>query len=441
MRICEHCGAYVSDSTTHCTICGVGLSAPAVDCACGFIADADSAPAKLADINSKLKKERARSASIAPYIAPSNKRILPTGAAYACKNCGAINSADDVYCVACGVRASDKTIKEALRAAQNGEFLVPQTEEAEPIPKFGEETGFSTSLNTLDAALKPYIYNITTVNGDNATVNTTDKGAQVVCPFAPSEQPAEQTYEEQAPVDDRQLSPEDLERTRKAVIKASNKNIKGQVSVKRRLVSLIGMIAAILIVASFFSGALPYTATHLLDKEAENPKTQLYADSAGVDIVISVLETLHLDDLYETAADTLKAFGVDITGAYYQDVVMDLEGYTYWQVWSAHAVPFTLLFALIIAVLNALLFVAKVFTGNLKRKYYFVSVLSMIFFLLAFAEIYLMNMLNVGVFDFDWGYGLAAAIVLNLVVLIVERFGGKKYPMSEKDRFRSLYGY
>jgi hypothetical protein len=440
MRICEHCGAYVSESTAHCTICGAGLAAPAVDGACGFIADAESVPAKLADINSKLKRERTRSSSIAPYIAPSDKRILPTGAAYSCKNCGTINSADDIYCVACGVRASEKTVKEALKAAQSGEFLVPQTEAPDPVPKFGDETSFSTSLNTLDAALKPYIYNLT-VNGDNTTVNTGDKGTQVVCPFAASETASEPVYEEEPQVDDRQLSSDDLERTRKAVIRASNRNIKGQVSTKRRLVSLIGMIAAFLIVASFFSGAFPYTATHLLDKEAADPKSQLYLDSPGVDIVISVLEILHLDDLYKTAADALKGLGVDITSAYYKDVVMDLADYTYWQVWSAHAVPFTLLLALIISVLNAGLFVVKVFTGNLKRKYYFVSVLSTIFFVIAFIEIYLMNMLNVGVFDFDWGYGLAAAVLLNIVVLIVERFGGKKYPMSEKDRFRSLYGY
>jgi hypothetical protein len=329
-----------------------------------------------------------------------------------------------------------------LKAAQNGEFLVPQNEPAPPIPEFGEETGFSASLNTLEAALKPYIYNLT-INGDNATLNATPgKDARAVCPFAPAERAEDEpVYEEEPPAEEVGLSPDDLERRRKAVIKAANKNIKGQVRVKRRLVSLIGMIAALLIVASFFSAALPYTARHLLDKDAPDSQNPLFLDSSGVDIVVSVLEILHFDDLYDTAADVLKGLGADITAAYYKDVVMDLENYTYWQAWSAHALPFTLLAALLTAVLNAVFFIIKVFTGNLKRKFYVVSIISMIFFAFAFIEIYLMNMLNVGVFDFDWGYGLAAAIILNIIVLIVERFGGKKYPMSEKDRFRSLYGY
>jgi hypothetical protein len=52
-----------------------------------------------------------------------------------------------------------------------------------------------------------------------------------------------------------------------------------------------------------------------------------------------------------------------------------------------------------------------------------------------------MNMLHVGVFDFDVGYGLVAAILLCAALMAIERFGGKKYPKSEKERLKSLYGY
>ncbi|MDR2090671.1 MAG: hypothetical protein LBP62_03355 [Clostridiales bacterium] len=442
MRICEHCGAYVGDGTAHCTICGGNLPASAAR-AYGFAVDADSAPAKLAEINSKLNKGSAQTPAIAPYVGASDKRILPTGAAYSCKNCATINSVDDIYCVACGVRASDKTIKEALKAAQNGDFLLPQPEPAPAVPDFGEETGFSTSLNTLEAALKPYIYNLT-INGDNTELKVSpDKGAQTVCPFAPENRAAQETrqFEEEAPADEYSPSPGDIERQRGAVLKAAGKHINERVRDKRRIVSLIGLIAAFLVAASFFSGALPYTARHLLDKEPIPVNDLNIKESAGIDIIVSLAEILHFDDLYEAAVNSLEKLGVDMTAAYYKDVVMDLENYTYWQKWSAYAVPFTLLAAFIFAVLNAALFAVKVVTGNLKRKFYFISVVSIIFFVLAFAEIYLMNMLNAGVFDFDWGYGLIAAITLNVVVLIVERFGGKKYPPSEKDRFRSLYGY
>jgi hypothetical protein len=402
----------------------------------GSFGNPDYAESKLAAVNSRLNRETGSVPVIAPYVAPSAKGIQPVGPSYECKNCGTVNSVDDVYCVACGVRASNGTIREALkRAAKNGEdaaVYAPAEPQYERIPAFGEETGFSTSLNTVEAALKPYINNLT-INGGNTFVNAAiENKPQSALPIAEQRPVVEESATEDVP----QLSPEEIERQRRAVLAGAEKNINKQVRVKRRIAAFIGLAAALLIVASFFIQDLPYTARHDL-----NDDQWVIAESSGIDVLVSTFEILHLDDLYETVVRNLNGLGVKTTAAYYKDVVMALDGYTYWQTWAAIAVPVTLLLAFVFAALNLILLLAKAVSGNLKRKVYFVSVLQFVVLAIAAAEILLMNTLDAGVFDFDIGYGLTAAVVLSLAVLAVERFGGRKYPKSERERMKSLYGY
>jgi hypothetical protein len=392
---------------------------------------------RLADINARLNVETAPVLPIAPYINPTATTYIPSGPTYSCKNCSTVNSVDDVYCVVCGIRAPEKAIRDAVRKAKAGIFdaalPAPETAQFAPetpvaIPEFGQPTKFSASLNTLEAALKPYVYNYT-VNIDN---NINGNNGQA-CPYAHEKQQPEPQYQAEPEL---MLSQEDIERQKRAVLASAKKSIRSQVSVHRRLWSAIALALSILIIATFFIHTIPFTQVHDMDDNEANIQ-----ESSGIDIALSVLTILHKDDTYQAITDILKGVGIEINEAYYQDVVMDLDKYTDMQVWIAHAVPFTVIIALLIAIINLIFFIIKAVTGNLKKKVYLISVLQLIFFVIVAAEILFMTVVLGDVFNFALGYGGVVTILLSVLVIAVEKLFGKEYPMSERERIKSQYGY
>jgi hypothetical protein len=451
----------MGDAAVRCTICGIkqnGAAAtkPAADsahrgCSCGGAAGAGQTDTgffpnlegkagdrRLADINIRLNREKSPRAVIAPYIPSEINKFVPSGPVYTCRNCGTINSVDDAYCVICGLKVPDVDVSTALKRAESGEpEFVAEPPVKEATPYFGEATGFSTSLNTLEAALKPYVYNYT-INGDNNIVNN-----GVAVPYAAAERQDEQpaaVFAEEAPQavepPPQGLTQEEIERQRRAVEKAYKKNIKQQVKIKRRGLSFLSLVVTALIFATFFIQYIPYTQKHDVLNDERMPQ-----ESIGADIIASALMILHLDDTYDAVVDAAAKVGISLNAAYYGDVVMEVESYGYWQTWVAHSLPFTLAAALIAVILNLILFFVKLATGNLKRKFYLVSLLQ--FVLLAFAaiEVLIMTKLQSDVFFYEIGYGLIFAVVLALAVIGVQRFFGKQYAMNERERVRSLYGY
>ncbi|MDR3294069.1 MAG: hypothetical protein LBT20_08225 [Clostridiales bacterium] len=460
MRICEHCGAYMADSVLRCTNCGVKQSGvtevvPVCQkCNCssipktaalnysGYVTDESyyTNPYQLSDINTRLNQERAQAASIAPYTVGEVNKVVPAGPTYVCKNCGTINSADDIYCVVCGIRTSDKTIRDALKKAQDGvvEILPPPPEE-QPIPSFGESTEFSTSLNTLEAKLKPYIYNYN-VSGDNNVINSNNDnnlgGGQLVCPFAPKEEPLAAVA-----VEDPALTQQDIERRRAAFIgKAKHtKDVKAMIKLRKRILALAACVLSILILSSFFIYETPYAQMYEIDNN-EN----LAEQSAGIDVTISVFEIMHLDDMFDSVTEFLQKIGVKIPEhAYYRGAVQEREDYqyTYFQKLIGQALPFTLVLTLVAVILNIGLFLIKLFTGNLKKKFYFVSAIQLVLFVVAVLEILIMTVLMPDAFPYAIGFGIIAAAVLSLLVFLLPKFFGKEYPKSEKERIKSYYGY
>jgi hypothetical protein len=279
------------------------------------------------------------------------------------------------------------------------------------------------------------------VNGDNNVVNTGGGDTNIVCPYADryaAETPQIQAEEAVQAVEPpaASLTQEEIERQREAVKRAYKRNIKQQVGIKRRALSFALLFITGLICATFFIHYIPYTQKHDMNNDE-----RLILDSTGADIIVSALTVLHFDDIYDKAADIAAKIGIDFNAAYYDDVIMEIEGYGYWQTWLAHSLPLTLALALIFVVVNILLFLLKFITGNLKRKFYIVSLLQFIFLAVAAAEVLIMTKLQPDVFSYEMGYGLILALVLSLAVVGMERFFGKRYAMSEKDRVRSLYGY
>ncbi|MDR1905900.1 MAG: hypothetical protein LBQ27_03155 [Clostridiales bacterium] len=462
MRICEHCGAYVGDGSSRCTICGVkvfsiaqnpnllaasdaaafsAVAVPAVKNG-GVLTDPNTfGEHRLSDIGSALSRDKIKIPTIAPYITHSANKPVPNGPTYACKNCGTVNSVDDVYCVVCGLRATDRMIRDAVKSAsgKNGAPVI-----APPSDVYDgnneSEADFSTSLNTLEAKLKPYVYNLT-INGDNATVNNSvkEEAKETICPFA-AKNSAEECCAPSEVVAERQLTPEEIEMQRSAVIKGAKKGgvVRSRTSVKRHIAVGFAFVLSLLIIGTFFFVNLPYTQAHDVDKA---PDVYQYEDSSGGDIVLSLLEIIHMDDLYESIAQQLNEIGININGAYYTDAVLEQTEHTDWQRWFAQAVPVTLLIAFILTLINLIMFFIKLFTGTLKRKIYFITLIQTVFFLLAAGEVFLLTQVFSDVFVFDIGYGFAVGIVLSIAVLLVERLAGRKYPKSEKDRIKSLYGY
>ena len=149
MRICEHCGSYMSNNAVHCTICGVAAVSAAeptgqkaltcVKCDHVFEAGEDGLPDpsfytnpyQLAEINSRLRKDREQAVPTAPYTLSEVNKYVPAGPTYVCRNCNTINSIDDTYCVVCGAKVSDRVIRDVVRNAKDGRLetitLPPET--------------------------------------------------------------------------------------------------------------------------------------------------------------------------------------------------------------------------------------------------------------------------------------------------------------------------
>ena len=458
MRICEHCGSYMSNNAVHCTICGVAAVSAAeptgqkaltcVKCDHVFEAGEDGLPDpsfytnpyQLAEINSRLRKDREQAVPTAPYTLSEVNKYVPAGPTYVCRNCNTINSIDDTYCVVCGAKVSDRVIRDVVRNAKDGrlETITLPPETALSVPQFGRSTDFSTSLNTLEAALKPYIYNIT---GNNNIVNNTSYGGtdtgKLVCPYAGKAKEADiiDAVESES-AEEAALTQAEIDAERQGVLKRYKNRVHAQSNVGRQLLAIVSVLLTGLLLLTFFLNPIPYTQEHDMNRDQIN-----YEDSTGADIVISTLTILHFDDLYDGSAKLLKNLGVDINAAYYRNVIMEVDRYTTLETILAHSVPITLIIAIALAVLNIVIFGIKMFTGSLKKKFYMVTALLFLALLVAAAEIFVMGYLMAGVFTMAIGYGLLAALFLAAVLLVLQKFCGKRYPKSERERIKSLYGY